>query len=124
MTSPYGFLWRPYRGMVFLDGLREDLPVSKYYDPLLSFECVEWYSANQVMRQFGYNQTRPADPEDLGEDHCLVLCETQHHDLSDLLSKWVDKWQDCEHTCLRGQPVNSFANHDRYMKWYRKRSCQ
>ncbi|MED6189572.1 hypothetical protein PIB30_097307 [Stylosanthes scabra] len=34
------------------------------------------------------------------------------------------KWQDHEQTCLRGQPVISFENHDHYMEWYRKRIGQ
>ncbi|MED6122778.1 hypothetical protein PIB30_043069 [Stylosanthes scabra] len=52
MALSYGFLWRPYRGMDLPDGLQEELSVFKYFGPLLSFECVEWHSADRVMRQF------------------------------------------------------------------------
>ncbi|MED6200763.1 hypothetical protein PIB30_088409 [Stylosanthes scabra] len=34
MSSPYGLLWRPYRGMDLPDGLQEELPVSKYFEDL------------------------------------------------------------------------------------------
>ncbi|MED6174281.1 hypothetical protein PIB30_067627 [Stylosanthes scabra] len=114
----------PYGGMVLPNGLHENLPVSKYFGSFLSFECVERHSANRVMCQFGYNQTRPTHPEDLGEDYCITLRGTQHHDWSDLLSTWVEKWQNHEQTCLRGQLVISFENHDRYMQWYKKRFGQ
>ncbi|MED6211280.1 hypothetical protein PIB30_072196 [Stylosanthes scabra] len=76
IMSPYGFLWRPYGAW--------------FYPTVYMKACPFPY---RVMRQFGYNQTQPADSEDLGADHCIVLQGTQHHDWSDLLSKWVDKWQ-------------------------------
>ncbi|MED6150827.1 hypothetical protein PIB30_076255 [Stylosanthes scabra] len=110
ITSPYGI--NSYGGHIgawfFLTGYMKTCPF-----PSSVARCCP---SNRVMRQFGYNQTRPADPEDVGEDHCIVLRRNQHHDWSDLLSKWVDKWQDREQTCLRGQPINSFANHDHYME--------
>ncbi|MED6161891.1 hypothetical protein PIB30_065053 [Stylosanthes scabra] len=46
----------------------------------------------------------PTLPEDLGEDHCITLRGTQHHDWSVLHGTWVEKWRNCEQTILRGQP--------------------
>ncbi|KAL4329958.1 hypothetical protein AHAS_Ahas13G0352100 [Arachis hypogaea] len=43
-------------GLIIPDELHGHLEVCDIIAPLLSFECVEWHPANQVMHQFGYAQ--------------------------------------------------------------------
>ncbi|MED6165590.1 hypothetical protein PIB30_101045, partial [Stylosanthes scabra] len=75
-----------YRVKPVLDFRREIDGITAPYGfgPLLSFECVEWHSADRVTRQSGLNQYRPDHPEDLGTNHCITLRGTQHHDWSDI----------------------------------------
>ncbi|MED6137511.1 hypothetical protein PIB30_065647 [Stylosanthes scabra] len=55
---------------------------------LISFECVEWYPTNRVMRQFGLAQSFPAEARSLANKHneCLTRpkCKNWRNEHRDL----------------------------------------
>ncbi|RYQ86388.1 hypothetical protein Ahy_B10g106060 [Arachis hypogaea] len=98
------FEWRPYHGLIVPDELHPHLEVCDIVAPLLSFECVEWHPANQVMRQFGYAQPPPRAARDIPLDqHCVVLRGVQLHDWTVLHGPWIEEWANRRHSRLRDQ---------------------
>ncbi|QHO04995.1 uncharacterized protein DS421_13g444910 [Arachis hypogaea] len=116
------FEWRPYHGLIVPDELHPHLEVCDIVAPLLSFECVEWHPANQVMRQFGYAQPPPRAARDIPLDqHCVVLRGVQLHDWTVLHGPWIEEWANRRHSRLRDQhplPTWDFLPTVEYRDWY------
>ncbi|RYR43395.1 hypothetical protein Ahy_A08g039808 [Arachis hypogaea] len=84
------FEWRLCDGSIGPDELHPHLEVYDIVVPLLSFECVEWHPADQVMRQ-----DIPLD------QHCIVLRRVQLHDWTVLHGPWIAEWANRRHSRMR-----------------------
>ena len=70
MSSILQFLWTPYsKADVIVFITDEFSPVSRVVIPLICFATVEFHQVNWVMRQFGFRQSIPSEPQNLDELH-------------------------------------------------------
>ncbi|QHO30269.1 uncharacterized protein DS421_8g231800 [Arachis hypogaea] len=116
------FEWRPYEGMIIPNELHGHLDVCDTVAPLLSFECIEWHPADQVMRQFGFAQPPPQGARGIPLDqHCLALRGVQQHDWTVLHGPWIVEWGNMRNTRLRDLhplPTWDFIPSTEYRDWY------
>jgi len=70
MSSILQFLWTPYsKADVIVFITDEFSPVSRVVIPLICFATVEFHQADRVMRQFGFLQGIPSEPQNLDVLH-------------------------------------------------------
>ncbi|XP_016198992.1 protein MAIN-LIKE 1-like [Arachis ipaensis] len=96
------FVWRPYEGLIIPDELHGHFEVCDIVVLLVSFECVEWHHANQVMRQFGYAQPPPPVARDVpSREYCITLRGIQLYDWTVLHGGWIEEWGNRRNTQLQ-----------------------
>ncbi|CAN1127575.1 Serine/threonine-protein phosphatase 7 long form homolog, partial [Linum perenne] len=95
--------------------------------PLLCIDCIAWHHPDRCIRQFGFDQRVPQDPEPAGHVKGLLAA-----DFRSSVTDWVAKYQQFVlHWEQRGSHIatselvsddSRHHFHDEYDEWYRRRT--
>ncbi|CAN1829613.1 Serine/threonine-protein phosphatase 7 long form homolog, partial [Linum perenne] len=95
--------------------------------PLLCIDCIAWHHPDRCIRQFGFDQRVPQDPEPAGHVEGLLAA-----DFRSSVTDWVAKyqqfvlhWEQRGSHIATGELVSDDSRHhfhDEYDEWYRRRT--
>ena len=122
MSSILQFLWTPYsRPDVVVLITAKVSPVSRAVVPLICFATVEFHQADRVMRQFGFRQGIPSEPQNLDELHKEDMRGITYRYWPEYHQRWIVMWTDRHNHLIQGIQFNGNGHlHDSttYMQWY------
>lgn len=114
-------IWQPYSEDI-LNELPEICRIDRHIwrtsAPLISFDIVELYYSNRVMRQFGFEQTIPVSCDTSDKLHHLDG-RGANKNYPELHANYINDWAKRAEKIVSGNPYTGQSKSD-YMTWYRR----